>query len=147
MKNKKNDPKTALIAFAVVFAISLIGNIAEEAGGEASGALVGLIVIIAITVLIFKKKKGKIKNRDESTVGIIPSSKPAVQPTVHTAAPVSGANFYNECDYGDYNCDFSHDYETRVKQLNDWLKNGIIDKGEYKVMLAKYKKNYEEHHN
>ena len=50
-----------------------------------------------------------------------------------------------DCDYGELNCDFSHDYESRVSQLDSFLKNGLIDRAEYNVLLKKYTENYKEH--
>lgn len=140
MKNKKNDPKTVLISFAVVLGITLIGNLED---GNVGGAIVGVLLVIAALVLSNKKLKDKIIKKKESF------QEEKATETVSYSRPTaaSDAAYYEECDYGDYNCDFSHDYETRVKQLNDWLKNGIIDKKEYKTMMEKYRKNYEEHHN
>lgn len=138
VKKKKNDPKSALIAFAVIFAVSIIGNLAEEMEDDAVGAIFGIIITVIVVILLVKKKKKKNSAADGFS---------AESTAVHTPTASVNTNYYNECDYGDYNCDFSHDYQSRVKQLNDWLKNGIIDKAEYKVMLEKYRKNYEEHHN
>lgn len=50
-----------------------------------------------------------------------------------------------DCDYGELNCDFSHDHESRVSQLDSFLKNGLIDRAEYNVLLKKYTENYKEH--
>lgn len=50
-----------------------------------------------------------------------------------------------DCDYGELNCDFSHDHESRISQLDSFLKNGIIDRAEYNVLLKKYTENYKEH--
>ena len=35
---------------------------------------------------------------------------------------------------------FQHDREQRIKQLDEWLKNGLIDRSEYKVMLSRYER-------
>ena len=33
---------------------------------------------------------------------------------------------------------FQHDKEQRIQQLGEWLKNGLIDREEYKVLRARY---------
>ena len=33
---------------------------------------------------------------------------------------------------------FQHDKEQRIRQLDDWLKNGLVDKDEYRVLKARY---------
>ncbi|MBR4550487.1 MAG: hypothetical protein IKO83_11315 [Oscillospiraceae bacterium] len=43
-------------------------------------------------------------------------------------------------------CDFSgedhfrHDREQRIRQLDEWLKNGLIDRAEYKVLLDRFQR-------
>ena len=44
-----------------------------------------------------------------------------------------------ECEYGAENHEYSHEEERRVAQLDNFLKNGIIDKAEYQVLLKRYK--------
>ena len=36
---------------------------------------------------------------------------------------------------------FEHDKQQRIAQLNEWLKNGLIDREEYKVLKARYERN------
>ena len=43
-----------------------------------------------------------------------------------------------DCEYGDENHSFSHDNEQRLAQLDDFLKNGIIDRAEYQVLKKRY---------
>ena len=35
---------------------------------------------------------------------------------------------------------FSRDRTLRLRQLEDWLKNGLIDRAEYRVLRARYEK-------
>ena len=46
----------------------------------------------------------------------------------------------DDCDYGEVNHKYSHESESRIKQLDSYLKAGLIDKKEYAQMLARYKK-------
>ncbi len=46
----------------------------------------------------------------------------------------------DDCDYGEANHKFSHESEGRIRQLDSYLKAGLIDKKEYAQMLARYKK-------
>ena len=43
------------------------------------------------------------------------------------------------CVYGAENHEYSHEEERRVAQLDNFLKNGIIDRAEYQVLLKRYK--------
>ncbi len=44
----------------------------------------------------------------------------------------------DDCDYGEVNHSYSHSNEKRVKQLDGYLKAGLIDKKEYREMLERY---------
>ena len=46
----------------------------------------------------------------------------------------------DDCDYGDVNHQYSHESERRIRQLDGYLKAGLIDKKEYAQMLARYQK-------
>ena len=125
-KNKKVGKNNPILALAVTFGVILLSNVM----GTDNEALVPVIIAAALLIYaVFSiiKKAAKKKN-DENTA-----------PVPHASSPAA------LCDYGDYNCDYSHDYESRMKQLDDWLRFGIIDKAEYKVLADKYRRNFEEH--
>ena len=45
-----------------------------------------------------------------------------------------------ECEYGAENHEYSHEEERRVAQLDNFLKNGIIDKAEYRTLRERYER-------
>lgn len=128
-RNRKNDPKSAAIAIAVVILISVISS-AIENGSEGLGILIA-VIFGAAAVLVAVQKTAETKKKEQKLAEkVYIASKPTV--------PVN-------CDFGEINCDYSHDYQRRVEQLNNFLKNGTIDRNEYNVLLERYRKNYEEH--
>lgn len=129
IRNRKNDPKSAIIALGIVILISVIST-AIENGSEGLGILIA-IIIGAVAVFAAVRKAAKTKKEEQRLADKVYTPK---RPT----APDS-------CDYGEANCDYSHDYERRVAQLNEFLKNGTIGRKEYNVLLERYRKNYEEH--
>ena len=127
--NRKNDTKGALIALGIIVLISVISSVVES-GGDALGILIA-VIFGAAAVLVVVQKSAKTKKDEKSR-----------EEKVYSAArPTANAS----CDYGELNCDYSHDYQRRVEQLNAFLKNGTIDKAEYNVLLERYRQNYEEH--
>lgn len=125
---KKNDPKSAAIIGAVIVFFSIMSGIAE--GGDPIGVIIA-IAVLAVVVVAVIKKTGETKKKEQSLA----------EKVYAAVRPSSPAN----CDYGDANCDYSHDYKRRVEQLDAFLKNGTIDRAEYNVLLERYRKNYEEH--
>ena len=113
--------------------------------------LLGFIIFIVICVLSSaanKKKSGGAKN----TAGKTPAPKPAPMPKSmpkmpsfnapkKPAAPAGRAE--PERKYYDSTCmeaDSKHDHDRRLEQLDNFLKSGIIDKEEYKILLEKYQR-------
>lgn len=127
MNKKDKNRKTGVTVATAVMLLSF--------AGAASGLDEGFfVVILTLAIGVFaiwaaakktaqtKKKEQSLEERFTPRVSNIP-----------------------DCDYGELNCDFSHDHESRVSQLDSFLKNGLIDRAEYNVLLKKYTENYKEH--
>lgn len=127
MNKKDKNRKTGVTVAAAVMLLSF--------AGAASGLDEGFfVVVLTLAIGVFavwaavkraaqtKKKEQSLEERFTPRVSNIP-----------------------DCDYGELNCDFSHDHESRISQLDSFLKNGIIDRAEYNVLLKKYTENYKEH--
>ena len=113
--------------------------------------LFGFIIFIVICVLSSagnKKKKGGAKNTADKTPAPKPAPMPKSMPKMPSfnapkkpAAPARSAE--PERKYYDSTCmeaNTRHDHDRRIEQLDNFLKSGIIDREEYKILLAKYQR-------
>lgn len=125
---KKTDPKSAAIIGAVIVFFSVMSGLAE--GGDPIGIIIA-VAVLAVVIVAVIKKTGAEKKKEQSLAE-------KVYAAVRPSSPAG-------CDYGEANCDYSHDYKRRVEQLDTFLKNGTVDRAEYNVLLERYRKNYEEH--
>ena len=110
--------------------------------------LFGFIIFIVICLLSSaanKKNKGSTKSSSEKPAEPKPMPKPTQEkpvftpkaPKVKTAAQPAS----QERKYYDSTCmsaSSEHDHNRRLEQLNDFLKDGIIDREEYRILLQRY---------
>ena len=147
--NKKDKKKKksgwGWIIFALV--IILISGMSEDTAAEdIIAVLVGLAVIIAVirfVVRIFVKK-------DASSSEGRRAASAKTDAHGHAAAsarrPDPRTKSFSEPDPYCLVCDqtgedhFARDKALRIAQLDDWLRNGLIDKEEYRALKAKYEK-------
>ena len=101
--------------------------------------LLALILVIVLLVLLIKAAKKK------SVEGVADADRSGrVSAAVRRADPRS-KSFTNPdpycvvCDHtGDDH--FMHDKAQRIRQLDEWLKNGLISREEYKVLKNRYER-------
>ncbi len=125
----------------VIIAIIVLINILEGAGTEVLGALLSLAVFVGVVMFVIKSlKKAKTKKP-------VTSSRPVKQVRTvvrqETQPKAPERPVYTPTVVFDENAaatNFERDRQRRVAQLQDFLKNGIIDKDEYKVLMSKYEK-------
>ena len=136
-QKKKNSPLA--IAFAVLLAFF---SIAESAGGDAD-VFIGIIVIIAIIFAVFfvvGKLSKKVREKGGAAVkdSIITrfSRDSGETPPVTASRPKTFI-------YDDraYERNEQRDIQRRLSQLDEFLKNGIIEKEEYRILRARYERN------
>lgn len=140
-QNNKKNPSGGKGILAVIGFIVLM-NVISAGGGE---AIVGIIAIaLIVAVVVFAVKAGK-KAAQKKSAEAAPvqwkrpdndrrqnAPKPAERP-VYTPQAVYSENASAE--------NFQRDRQRRIAQLDGFLKNGIIDKEEYKVLLSRYDRN------
>ncbi len=112
-----------------------------------------IIIFIIIIALIYlknaaeNKKKNTAASKTETGTGAAPSSRPAptqrpaYQPKAQERNYVPTQSSEPQRKYYDSTCmqaDTQHDHDRRLEQLKDFLKDGIIGKEEYNILLAKY---------
>ena len=138
-KKKKSGGGKGIL---VVIGSFVLMNVISEGGGSVIWFILAIALIIAIVVIAVKAAtKAAQKNSAEAAPArwTRPDNdsrqnapKPAERP-VYT--PQAG---YNENAPAE---NFQRDRQRRIAQLDDFLKNGIIDKEEYKVLLSRYERN------
>ena len=99
-----------------------------------------ILVIVVIAALVKAVRRGKKAAEDA-----VPSaSRSAGRVSAATRRPDPRTKSFTNpdpyCIVCDQNGDdhFRHDKAQRIKQLDEWLKNGLIDREEYRVMKNRY---------
>ena len=126
-KNKKPTPYALiLIALAVLF------NIAADADALSNGAffvIVAILAVVTAAVIIAKKLLGA-KSGERSTAATGKGAVPQREAALHF-------DLSKERSEGKYAA-YDHDTAHRLEQLDSFLKNGIIDKKEYRLLKERY---------
>ena len=136
-QKKKNSPLA--IAFAVLLAFF---SIAESAGGAADVSI-GIIVIIAIILAVFFVVGKLSKNvREKGGAAVKDSIITRFSRDSGDTPPVT-ASRPKTFIYDDraYERNEQRDIQRRLSQLDEFLKNGIIEKEEYRILRARYERN------
>lgn len=136
-QKKKNSPIG--IAFAVILALA---SLAEGAGGD-SDVFIGIIVIIAVIFAVFFLV-GKLSKtlREKSGASVKDSIVTRFSRDSGETPPVT-ASRPKSFVYDDraYERNEQRDIQRRLSQLEEFLKNGIIEKEEYRILRARYERN------
>ena len=136
-QKKKNSPLA--IAFAVLLAFF---SLAESAGGDAD-VFIGIIVIIAIIFAVFFVVGKLSKNvREKGGAAVKDSIITRFSRDSGEIPPVT-ASRPKTFVYDDraYERNEQRDIQRRLSQLDEFLKNGIIEKEEYRILRARYERN------
>lgn len=126
--NKSKNQSGALIYVAVFVLLVLLSN----ADGELMALIIGVAVIGAVGYLAFYFGKKYLKNKQEG------SPRPRRAYTNHQNHKPRA---YNPGEMRDL------DNVRRLRQLDSFLENGLIDKKEYNVLRAKYERYMRENEN
>ena len=135
MNNSKNNKKKSNPGLGIIIiGIYLLLNLVNIAGTEVLTGIIAIAAILLITFLFFKLGKKKIQQN--STV---------FQNKQDDMCKTCSDEFvYNnrQAEYNEYSVEenFVRDRQRRLKQLDDFLKNGLIDKNEYMVLRSHYDK-------
>ncbi len=125
---------------AVIVSIVLM-NIISAGGGSVIWFILAIALIIAIMVIAVKAMK---KAAQKNSAGSAPIQWTRPENDRRQNAPKSAERpvytpqtVYNENASAE---NFQRDRQRRIAQLDGFLKNGIIDKEEYKVLLSRYER-------
>lgn len=130
---RKNNPKSIAIAAAVLVLLQIF-----SAKVVRSSIITILVPVLAIGLFFF-------------VFGFISKAKSKEKEKVKTGRPADGYcnscsddfvynNRQNEYSENTAQQNFSRDKQRRIRQLDDFLKNGLIDKNEYLLLRSRYEK-------
>lgn len=127
--NKSKNQSGALIYVAVFVLLILLSN----ADGELMALIIGVLVLAVLAYLGFYFGKKYLKNKQEGS-----APRPRRSYTSHQSFKPRA---YNPEEMRDL------DNVRRLRQLDSFLENGLIDKKEYNVLRAKYERYMRENEN
>ena len=134
--NKKNKKPTPYALILVVLAI--LFNVVADADSLSNGAffvIVAILAVVTAAVIIAKKLLGA-KSGERSTTAAGKAAAPQREAALH----FDSSKERSEGKYAAYDHDTAH----RLEQLDSFLKNGIIDKKEYRLLKERYLKSVKE---
>ena len=127
---KKSKGKGAGGVFAVLLLVMALNFIA---GGEYDAVIPIILIAAVIAAVVFLPKA--LKKKDGSA-GSVKNEEAAVTDKVYVPLHEEPAKqYYDSSDVFDNSV---RDRERRIQQLKVFLKNGLIDKDEYNVLLYRY---------
>lgn len=121
--NQKKKSTSGAGIWILIIVIALISNIADS-NGSSSGVLAAVFFFIFIFIAVFLLIKRAKAKKQGSAYG---THAPASGTSVHSHDRITG--------YTDNSCDGLTHWK---KQLDGFLKAGIIDKNEYNTLMRKY---------
>ena len=145
-KKKKSGGSWALLILLIPFLMRMLdGELPPVAFAcLAAGVLIALIISAA-------KKKAAAASQTQAprTAGTNTRPTPTIQtsrpvPSMQRREPVTAQRSYTKPDAYCVTCEntgedhFVRDRNRRIAQLDDWLKNGLIDKQEYLVLKRRF---------
>lgn len=149
MNNKKKKSGGSKAGGIIALIMVMIASLAENFNGDAVAQLIILLVpvaiIVAVVVLIRKAiKKAKAEKstvkggfRHNHSFSYTAKKEKEVEDSPFTATRIDRNVSYNDHAAED---NFLRDKERRLSQLDVFLKNGIIEKDEYRLLKERYQK-------
>ena len=131
-KNRNNGSGYRVLGLVILYLVLMLSR--SGASGRVAGIVVLLFVLGAAVAAGLSFVKNNANKGDSVRAGRRAPNQPQPTPPRPQAAPV---RVYSDRLREEEN---ARDREMRLRQLDDFLKNGIIDKAEYQVLRRKYEK-------
>ena len=126
-KKKPEQKKSALLWVGAFILISLIGAASENLDSGVLPVILGVLSVALIAAAVI----GALRRAASEA-----SWKP--QRALQSVPLRLFGKKEEDCDYGEVNHRYSHDTQRRLEQLDGFLKSGLIDREEYRVLYRKY---------
>lgn len=139
-QNSKKNPSGGKGILTVIGAIVLM-NVISAGGASVIWFILAIALIIAIMAIAVKAgKKAAQKNSAESAP--VQWKRPEIDRRQNPPKPAERPVYTPQTVYNENASaeNFQRDRQRRIAQLDGFLKNGIIDKEEYKVLLSRYER-------
>ena len=129
-KKNKLPGSLALVLIVLAFVLDIAGD--SNSVSISISAIGGAALIIAVLIAV-KRLRGE-KKKDKTERASAPAASPSAAPQRETALHFDLSKERSEGKYALYDHDTAH----RLEQLDSFLKNGIIDKKEYRLLKERY---------
>lgn len=136
MNNKNNkSTKKSMVPGLIVLAAVMIFNLVAEASGDATTMVIAIVscvvvaLIVVITLAAVKKAASRAGTQERPV-------RPAAAPAARRASVFAHPGEQEEAIH----CAHVRGKQKYIEQLDSYLKNGIIDKAEYRVLRERYEK-------
>lgn len=146
-EKKRGTGKNGWVGLAVI-AVAFLINLLESSEIRVVGLLTMLIAVAAVVIFVVFFVKGMKKASGTKNRAGIPTPVKAVdtrraeirretRPEMMQRPAYTPTAVYDE---NAVTANFARDRQKRIDQLQTFLKNGIIDKDEYQILLSRYEK-------
>ncbi len=129
-RNDKSKNRSGALVYVAVFVLLML--ITGGADGALLALIIGILVLAALVYLGLRLGKKYLNNKQET-------------------APRAGRTYTNHHNHKprSYNPEQMRDLDNvrRLRQLDSFLENGLIDKKEYNVLRSKYERYMRENEN
>ena len=130
--NKPMDKKSMVIMWVIIAAIMVF---AVASDGEAVIPAVGTMIMVTVIVLISGAANKKAANKSAADKNAVPAAKPGQKSTPRVFQHPDDPEVEEAV-----RCQHATGKEKYIQQLDSYLKAGLIDKAEYKLMKERYQK-------
>ena len=128
-KKKPEQKKSALLWVGAFILISLMGAASENLDSGVLPVILGVLSVALIAAAVI----GALRRAAGASTEASWKPQRALQ-----SVPLRLFGRKEDCDYGEVNHRYSHDTQRRLEQLNGFLRSGLIDREEYRVLYRKY---------
>lgn len=136
-RSAKKQSKSPGVAVLVVFLLTLLNT-------AGAGVLIALLILGVLAWLGFRLGKKYMAGRSMKDLTDLLSGKEKAEEDEGYCKTCSDEFVYNnrQTEYNEHGQEDSldRDHQRRIRQLDHFLKNGLIDRQEYQVLLSHYEK-------
>ena len=140
MNNKQGSKGSGMVTLVIIAVTVLLYLFSSDLNPENLPVVIASVLIvafIAVIVTFISKIKGN-KGGDKKQTAV-PLNRPFPQPTAGKMQHASVLKHRDEAEEV-ISCGHKSGKEKYLEQVEDFYKNGLIDRDEYKILRAKYEK-------
>ena len=148
--NQKNEKKQGSPWILLIFLVIFLINRLADSHGRVSIPVLFAIAVIGIVILTTVLGSSRKKHQEEikgKSAEVRPQPKVELHrpvPSMQRREPVTAKRDFSKPEAYCVSCEISgedhfvRDRQRRLGQLDDWLKNGLIDRQEYLVLKRRF---------